>query len=112
MAYLRWRRFTELVSLDRPWLGELFMRKRGKPIVAAPVEKWDAEYQDGIYDRLNRSEHVRHRRQHSHRARAGGCLRSCPDACPRHDLRRFRQESKCFACHEISPFSSPAVAPR
>lgn len=44
MAYLRWRRFTELMSLDRPWLGELFMRKRSKPIVAAPVEKWDAEY--------------------------------------------------------------------
>jgi 2-polyprenyl-3-methyl-5-hydroxy-6-metoxy-1,4-benzoquinol methylase len=62
MAYLRWRRFTELASLDRPWLGELFMRKRNKPIVAAPVEKWDAEYQDGIYDRLNRSEQRHHHR--------------------------------------------------
>jgi hypothetical protein len=62
MAYLRWRRFTELLSLDRPWLGELFMRKRGKPIVAAPVEKWDAEYQDGLYDRLNRSDQRHHHR--------------------------------------------------
>ena len=46
MAYLRWRRFTELASLDRPWLGELLMRKRNRPIVAAPVETWDAEHQD------------------------------------------------------------------
>jgi cyclopropane fatty-acyl-phospholipid synthase-like methyltransferase len=38
------------------------MRKRGKPIVAAPVEKWDAEYQDGIYDRLNRSDQRHHHR--------------------------------------------------
>jgi cyclopropane fatty-acyl-phospholipid synthase-like methyltransferase len=62
MAYLRWRRFTELLSLDNPALGELFMRKRGKPIVAASVEKWDAEYQAGVYDRLSRSEQRHHHR--------------------------------------------------
>jgi SAM-dependent methyltransferase len=38
------------------------MRKRGKPIVAAPAEKWDAEYQDGLYDRLNRSDQRHHHR--------------------------------------------------
>ncbi|ENZ83765.1 MULTISPECIES: class I SAM-dependent methyltransferase [Caulobacter] len=62
MAYLRWRRFTELLSLDNPALGELFMRKRHKPIVAAPVETWDAEYQAGVYDRLSRSEQRHHHR--------------------------------------------------
>ncbi|MBO9710453.1 MAG: heme-binding protein [Caulobacter sp.] len=62
MAYLRWRRFVELASLDRPWVGELFMRKRNKPIVAAPVEKWDREYQEGLYDRLARSEQRHHHR--------------------------------------------------
>ncbi|MEJ2814393.1 heme-binding protein [Caulobacter sp. CCG-8] len=62
MAYLRWRRFVEMVSLDRPWVGELFMRKRHKPIVAAPVEKWDREYRDGVYDRLARSDQRHHHR--------------------------------------------------
>ncbi len=50
-----WRRFVEMVSLDRPWVGELFMRKRHKPIVPASVEKWDREYREGVYDRLARS---------------------------------------------------------
>lgn len=62
MAYLRWRRFIELASLDRPWVGELFMRKRNKPIVAAPVEKWDREYREGVYDRLARSDQRHHHR--------------------------------------------------
>jgi uncharacterized protein GlcG (DUF336 family)/trans-aconitate methyltransferase len=62
MAYLRWRRFVELVSLDRPWVGELFMRKRHKPIVPASVEKWDREYRDGVYDRLARSDQRHHHR--------------------------------------------------
>ncbi|MDB5456089.1 MAG: class SAM-dependent methyltransferase [Caulobacter sp.] len=62
MAYLRWRRFVELASLDRPWLGELFMRKRDQPIVAAPVETWDREYREGVYDRLARSEQRHHHR--------------------------------------------------
>ncbi|WP_165186799.1 heme-binding protein [Caulobacter soli] len=62
MAYLRWRRFIELTSLDRPWVGELFMRKRDKPIVAAPVEKWDREYREGVYDRLARSDQRHHHR--------------------------------------------------
>jgi uncharacterized protein GlcG (DUF336 family) len=62
MAYLRWRRFVELVSLDRPWVGELFMRKRHKPIVPASVEKWDREYREGVYDRLARSDQRHHHR--------------------------------------------------
>ncbi|MFZ0269664.1 SAM-dependent methyltransferase [Caulobacter sp.] len=62
MAYLRWRRFVELVSLDRPWIGELFMRKRHESIVAAPVEKWDREYREGVYDRLARSDQRHHHR--------------------------------------------------
>lgn len=62
MAYLRWRRFVELVSLDRPAVGEFFMRKRHKPIVAAPVEKWDREYRDGVYDRLASSDQRHHHR--------------------------------------------------
>jgi len=59
MAYLRWRRFIELASLDRPWIGELFMRKRHKPIAVASVDKWDREYREGVYDRLA-SSHQRH----------------------------------------------------
>lgn len=62
MAYLRWRRFVELVSLDRPWVGELFMRKRHKPIVPASVETWDREYREGVYDRLARSDQRHHHR--------------------------------------------------
>lgn len=62
MAYLRWRRFIELISLDRPWVGELLMRKRHEPIVAAPVEKWDREYREGVYDRLARSDQRHHHR--------------------------------------------------
>ena len=62
MAYLRWRRFVELLSLDRPWVGELFMRKRRAPIVAAPVEKWDSEYRQGVYDRLANSDQRHHHR--------------------------------------------------
>lgn len=62
MAYLRWRRFVEMVSLDRPWVGELFMRKRHKPIVPASVEKWDREYREGVYDRLAQSDQRHHHR--------------------------------------------------
>ena len=62
MAYLRWRRFIELASLDRPRVGEFFMRHRDKPIVPAPVEKWDREYCEGVYDRLARSDQRHHHR--------------------------------------------------
>jgi uncharacterized protein GlcG (DUF336 family) len=62
MAYLRWRRFIELASLDRPGVGEFFMRHRDKPIVPAPVEKWDREYREGVYDRLARSDQRHHHR--------------------------------------------------
>ena len=62
MAYMRWRRLIELSALDRPWIGELFMRRRrGRPAEQAPGF-WDNEYTSGAYDRLGLSEQRHHLR--------------------------------------------------
>ncbi len=62
MVYLRWRRFIEMASLDRPWLGDLMEKRKGEAFRAAPVERWDQEYRDGVYDRLHRSDQRHHHR--------------------------------------------------
>lgn len=60
MTYLRWRRFLELAALDRPWVGELFMR-RGEGPGARPAQYWNAMH-GGDYDRLLRSDQRHHHR--------------------------------------------------
>jgi len=62
MVYMRWRRFVEMASLDRPWLGDLMEKRKGEAFRAAPVERWDQEYRDGVYDRLHRSDQRHHHR--------------------------------------------------
>ncbi|CAN5700843.1 hypothetical protein BH10PSE5_BH10PSE5_31840 [soil metagenome] len=61
MAYLRWRRFLELAAIDRPWIGELFMR-RGDGPQAAPAKVWDGYYAKGAYDELLESDQRHHHR--------------------------------------------------
>lgn len=62
MAYLRLRRAIELAALDRPWVGELLLRRRFAKSQLTPAEGWDREYTDGIYDRLRRTEQQHHHR--------------------------------------------------
>ena len=66
MAYFRWRRAIELASLDRPWVGELLLRRRFEKPKFTPAEGWNAEYERGEYDRLVRTE-----QRHHHRLLAG-----------------------------------------
>lgn len=66
MAYLRWRRFLELAALDRPWVGETFIRDRHKGPTVSPAEHWNSEYQAGTYRRLLLSD-----QRHHHRLLAG-----------------------------------------
>lgn len=62
MAYFRLRRAIELAAIDRPWVGELFMRNRFAKQKLTPPDGWDAEYEDGVYDRLLRSDQQHHHR--------------------------------------------------
>lgn len=62
MAYLRWRRFLELAAIDRPWVGELFMRRGGDGPRAEPAAHWNATYERGEYERLLRSDQRHHHR--------------------------------------------------
>lgn len=62
MAYLRWRRVIELAALDRPWVGEMFMRRRWARTEDKPPAFWDNEYTSGNYDRLGKSEQRHHLR--------------------------------------------------
>jgi 2-polyprenyl-3-methyl-5-hydroxy-6-metoxy-1,4-benzoquinol methylase len=66
MAYFRWRRAMELAALDRPWVGELLLRRRFEKPKFTPPEGWNAEYERGEYDRLVRTE-----QRHHHRLLAG-----------------------------------------
>ena len=59
MAYLRRRRWLELLCLDHPGLGKLAARLKGRGAGPAPAEQWDALYRSGDYDRLALS-HQRH----------------------------------------------------
>ncbi len=61
MAYLRWRRFLELAALDRPWVGETFMRRGGEGPGARPAAYWNGLH-DGEYDRLLKSDQRHHHR--------------------------------------------------
>ncbi|ATQ44580.1 class I SAM-dependent methyltransferase [Caulobacter mirabilis] len=72
MAYLRWRRFLELTSLDHPWVGEMFMRRRNENPAAPDAETWDKAYKEGVYQRLLRSE-----QRHHHRLLAGLVTEHC-----------------------------------
>jgi len=60
MAYMRWRRLIELSALDRPWIGEMFLRNRWKKAQAREPGFWDNEYTSGSYDRLGLSEQRHH----------------------------------------------------
>ncbi len=59
MAYLRKRRWLELLALDHPGIGRLAARLKGRGAGAAPAQQWDALYRGGDYDRLRLS-HQRH----------------------------------------------------
>ena len=61
MAYLRWRRFLELAALDRPWVGETFMRRAGPGPGARPAAYWDGLHR-GAYDHLLKSDQRHHHR--------------------------------------------------
>jgi 2-polyprenyl-3-methyl-5-hydroxy-6-metoxy-1,4-benzoquinol methylase len=62
VTYFRLRRAIELISLDRPWVGELLMRRRFAKPQLTPPDGWDAEYSQGVYDRLLRSDQQHHHR--------------------------------------------------
>lgn len=66
MAYLRTRRVLELAALDRPWVGEAFMRKPKLGPTISPAADWDRAYKEGVYQRLLRSD-----QRHHHRLLAG-----------------------------------------
>jgi SAM-dependent methyltransferase len=62
MAYVRMRRFIEMAALDRPWVGELFMRKRFLPLAETDAQEWDGHYSGDVYDRLFKSDQRHHHR--------------------------------------------------
>ena len=62
MAYFRWRRALEFASLDYPWVGELFLRRRFAAPKVIPASGWDDQYRDGVYDRLLRNDQKHHLR--------------------------------------------------
>ncbi len=65
MAYLKWRRVTELLALDRPWADALLRRggpRAPEPEGAAAEAAWDAVYARGAYDHLPRSDQRHHHR--------------------------------------------------
>ncbi|MDP1631639.1 MAG: class I SAM-dependent methyltransferase [Caulobacter sp.] len=64
MAYLRWRRVLELVSIDRPALSPLLLRTgRKTPDAGANLtETWDTVYEEGGYEHLSRSDQRHHHR--------------------------------------------------
>jgi SAM-dependent methyltransferase len=62
MAYLRLRRAIELAALDRPWIGELLLRRRFSAPEVTPKDSWDRDYEQGVYDRLRRTDQQHHHR--------------------------------------------------
>jgi trans-aconitate methyltransferase len=62
MGYFRMRRVVELAALDRPWVGEVFMRKRFAPPMETSAQEWDSHYSGTAYDRLFRSDQRHHHR--------------------------------------------------
>lgn len=51
-----------MAALDRPWIGELFVRGRGQTAYDRPAEHWDNEFASGNFDRLSRSDQRHHLR--------------------------------------------------
>lgn len=62
MGYFRMRRVIELAALDRPWVGEVFMRKRFAPPIETNAEEWNDHYAGSTYDRLFKSDQRHHHR--------------------------------------------------
>ena len=63
MAYLRWRRLRELVSIDRPTLTSLLLPNRRAGAQGDDLARhWDSVYEAGAYDALSRSDQRHHHR--------------------------------------------------
>lgn len=62
MGYFRLRRLIELAALDRPWVGELFVRRRYAKDGETSAQEWDGHYAGTAYDRLFRSDQRHHHR--------------------------------------------------
>ncbi|MBL8551297.1 MAG: class I SAM-dependent methyltransferase [Hyphomonadaceae bacterium] len=63
MPYARSRRLIELLAIDQPWVGELFVRRARKRNGHARDEAhWDQLYAEGEYDRLWRNDQRYHQR--------------------------------------------------
>lgn len=61
MAFMRLRRAIEMSALDRPWLGRLLLSRR-RAATGLDAEYWNQHYQQGVYDRLHRSNQRHHHR--------------------------------------------------
>jgi trans-aconitate methyltransferase len=94
MGYFRIRRVVELAALDRPWVGELFMRKRFAPPMETSAQEWDSHYSGTTYDRLFRSDQRHHHRLlaslvNEHRPHAKVLEIGCGEGAFYESLRHF-----------------------
>jgi len=94
MGYFRMRRVVELAALDRPWVGELFMRKRFAPPIETTADEWNDHYAGATYDRLFRSDQRHHHRLlaslvNEHRPHAKVLEIGCGEGAFYESLRHF-----------------------
>ena len=61
MSFMRLRRAIEMAALDRPWLGKLLLSRRPAP-TSLDATYWDAQNQQGVFDRLHHSNQRHHHR--------------------------------------------------
>lgn len=94
MGYFRMRRMIELAALDRPWVGELFMRKRFAPPMETTADEWNDHYAGATYDRLFKSDQRHHHRLlaslvNEHRPHAKVLEIGCGEGAFYESLRHF-----------------------
>jgi trans-aconitate methyltransferase len=88
------RRMIELAALDRPWVGELFMRKRFAPPMETTADEWNDHYAGATYDRLFKSDQRHHHRLlaslvNEHRPHAKVLEIGCGEGAFYESLRHF-----------------------